>query len=101
MRKGVVELAVLAIIGRQERYGYDIVEILKTNGLTITEGTVYPLLTRLRKEGFLDSRLVESELGPARKYYCLTASGREYLDALSIEWVDLSSGIYRVLNGDD
>ena len=76
LRKGVVELAILAAIGRGETYGYRIVEQLKgLEGLELTESTVYPVLTRLARDGFLAVRTEESPSGPTRRYYRLTSEG--------------------------
>ena len=77
-RKGVLELGVLNALVGEPRYGYDLVKSLVAwSGLDITEGTIYPLLSRLRKQGLLETELVESSGGPARKYYRLTEKGRQ------------------------
>ena len=77
VRKGVLELCVLNALAEQERYGYDLVKTLVTvPGLGVTEGTLYPLLSRLRVAGLVSARLKESTQGPARKYYSLTKDGR-------------------------
>ncbi len=84
MRKGIVELCILRSLFRAERYGYDLVKSLVVlPGLHTTEGTVYPLLSRLRSGGLIQSRLVESSEGPARKYYSLTAHGRRQLERMN------------------
>lgn len=90
VRKGLIELCILNALAEDERYGYDLVKTLVAiPGLGVTEGTIYPLLSRLRVAGFITSRLEESSSGPARKYYSLTREGRkamqdmqEYLDTL-------------------
>ena len=92
MRKGLLELCVLNTLAEKERYGYDLVKTLvDVPGLGVTEGTLYPLLSRLRVQGLVSTRLEESVEGPARKYYCLTAEGRKqvqlmnsYFDTLNI-----------------
>ena len=77
-RKGLLELCVLVALEGEERYGYDLVKSLVDRpGLGVTEGTLYPLLSRLRVQGLVQTRLVESPEGPARKYYSLTEDGRE------------------------
>ncbi len=89
-RKGILELTVLTALSAKERYAYELVRsIAEIPGLCISEGTIYPLLSRLRVQGLVDARLVESEEGPARKYYKLTEQGRqtlkmmeEYLDSI-------------------
>ena len=77
VRKGLLELCVLNALSEQERYGYELVRLLVSiPGLGVTEGTLYPLLSRLRLQGLVSTRLVESTEGPARKYYTLTRNGR-------------------------
>ena len=91
VRKGLIELCVLNALAERERYGYELVKTLvDIPGLGITEGTLYPLLSRLRLQGLVQTRLVESPEGPARKYYVLSEEGRglraqmlEYLDELN------------------
>ena len=84
LRRGWIELCVLKAMARGERYGYDLVRTLAAlPGLGITEGTLYPLLSRLRLQGLVSTRLEESAEGPARKYYALTARGRRVLDAMN------------------
>jgi len=80
LRRGWLELAVLNALAAGERYGYDLVQNLAAlPGLDITEGTLYPLLSRLRLQGLVTTRLVESPAGPARKYYALTPAARKAL----------------------
>ncbi|HOW98146.1 MAG TPA: PadR family transcriptional regulator [Kiritimatiellia bacterium] len=77
-RKGFLELCILNALEGEERYGYDLVKsLVDTPGLGLTEGTLYPLLSRLRLQGLVTTRLEESPEGPARKYYALTARGRK------------------------
>ena len=90
LRKGVLELCVLTAIGSGERYGYALVRtLIETEDLGLSEGTVYPLLSRLRKQGLVDSRLEESREGPARKYYRLTPAGRARLAAMRSYFTDI------------
>ncbi len=79
LRKGLLEVCILnALEAKQERYGYDLVKsLVNTPGLGVTEGTIYPLLSRLRVQGLVTTRLVESPEGPARKYYSLTPKGQK------------------------
>ena len=89
-RKGVLELCILNALAARECYGYDLVKrLVKVSGLGVSEGTLYPLLSRLRVQGLVKTRLEESPEGPVRKYYALTPLGRktagqmnDYLDAL-------------------
>jgi PadR family transcriptional regulator PadR len=93
LRKGVLELCILNALAARERYGYDLVKRLcEIPGLGITEGTVYPLLSRLRVQGLVQTQLVESPEGPARKYYGLTAAGRKNLDWMNDYMASLFSG---------
>lgn len=89
MRKGVLELCILAIIEEDEVYPSDIISRLKTNDLIVVEGTLYPLLTRLKNDGLLDYTWRESNSGPPRKYFKITDLGRQFLEALSSSWQQL------------
>ena len=83
LRKGVLELAVLNALVGEQRYGYDLVKrLVAIPGLGVTEGTLYPLLSRLRASGLVATRLEESPSGPARKYYRLTREGRRVLQLM-------------------
>ena len=94
VRKGLLELCILNLLARGELYGYDLVkELAKVEGLVITEGTVYPLLSRLKKAGLLKTRLVESATGPARKYYSLSREGNQCRVQLNAYWNELSQGV--------
>lgn len=80
VRKGVLELCILTAMSEQERYGYALVKsLVSIPGLHVAEGSIYPLLSRLKQNGFVETRLEESSDGPARKYYKLTKVGREQL----------------------
>ena len=84
VRKGVLELCILRALSNEERYGYELVKSLASvPGLALTEGTLYPLLSRLRVAGLVSARLEESDAGPARKYYALTKEGRRTLSAMT------------------
>ena len=84
VRKGVVELCILRALAERERYGYDLVkELSEAPGLGLSEGTLYPLMSRLRVSGLVNTRLEESSSGPARKYYTLTPEGRRTLRAMN------------------
>jgi PadR family transcriptional regulator len=94
LRKGLLELCIVELLDRGEMYGYDLVKRLaEVRGLVVTEGTVYPLLSRLRKAGLVDTRLEESPAGPARKYYVLTEEGRRAMGLMRSYWQDLTQGI--------
>ncbi len=100
LRKGVVELAVLAWIARGEAYGYRIVEGLQgLDGLALTESTVYPVLTRLARDGALSVRTEASPSGPTRRYYRLTPEGRRRLDQMAGGWRAVSQSLTTLLEG--
>ena len=84
VRKGLLEVCILNALVEKERYGYDLVKTLVgIPGLGVTEGTLYPLLSRLRVQGLITARLEESSTGPARKYYSLTKEGRKAMAAMN------------------
>ena len=87
MRKGTLQYCVLALLADEERYGFDLVRSLaETDGMVTSEGTIYPLLSRLRRDGLVETTWRESTSGPPRRYYRLTAAGRAALDAFKAEW---------------
>src|SRR5687767_13854573 len=84
VRKGLLELCILNALAEEERYGYDLVKtLISVPGLGVTEGTLYPLLSRLRVQGLITARLEESSEGPARKYYSLTREGKKIMAAMN------------------
>ncbi|WP_078380015.1 PadR family transcriptional regulator [Sutcliffiella halmapala] len=95
-KKGVLELCVLVLLDKQDRYGYELVQKISEQ-ISISEGTVYPLLRRLTKEGYFTTYLKESTEGPSRKYYQLTDSGREFLHELLQEWEDFTLGVNQLI----
>jgi PadR family transcriptional regulator PadR len=100
LRKGVVELAVLATIAKGETYGYRIVEELhRVEGLALTESTVYPVLTRLAREGLLATRNKESPSGPPRRYYRLTNDGQRRFRQMAESWSKLSQSLSALIEG--
>ena len=100
LRKGVVELAVLASIARRESYGYQIVEQLRgLDGLALTESTVYPVLTRLARDGALAVRTEASPAGPTRRYYRLTTDGERRLRRMAESWRTVSGSLTNLLEG--
>jgi len=99
-RKGVVELAILALLHRGEAYGGEIVEKLAGHpGLAISAGTVYPLLSRLKKSGLIDSAWQESPVGPPRKYYRLTAGGATEYEGMATAWYGVTDAMDELLEG--
>lgn len=94
LRKGILEYCVLSALLDGERYGYELVKSLAgVPGLGITEGTLYPLLSRLRLQGLVQTRLEESPSGPARKYYCLTPEGRRTAALMETYFESMLKGI--------
>jgi PadR family transcriptional regulator, regulatory protein PadR len=98
LRRGVLQFCVLALLRDEERYGFEIVRTLsEADGLVTTEGTVYPLLARLRKEGVVETTWRESTSGPPRRYYRLTPAGRSHLDAFTAEWTRFRGSVDTLL----
>ena len=96
MRKGVLEYCILSIISENEVYASDILTVLKEAQLIVVEGTLYPLLTRLKNDGVLNYRWEESKTGPPRKYYSITDSGKEMLQMLNQSWNELVESIQKI-----
>lgn len=96
MRKGVLEFCILSIIKQGEAYPSDIIEKMKAADLTIFEGTLYPLLTRLKNAEMLTYRWVESNSGPPRKYFSLTEKGATFYQELATTWEQLSAAVQSV-----
>ena len=93
MRKGVLEFCILSILSHEEVYPSDIISRLKDAKLIVVEGTLYPLLTRLKNAGLLSYRWVESNAGPPRKYYSLTPLGEKFLEELHTTWNELVTAV--------
>ncbi len=98
MRKGVLEFCILSIIQRGEAYPSDIIEEMKKSNLQLLEGTLYPLLTRLKNADLLNYRWVESSGGPPRKYFSLTEKGTAFYQLLENTWREMADGVERVIN---
>lgn len=97
MRKGILEFCILQLIRKEEMYPSDIIAALKESKLIVVEGTLYPLLTRLKNAGILDYRWEESKTGPPRKYYSLTQMGEQVLNELRETWEELIIAVNRTL----
>jgi PadR family transcriptional regulator PadR len=97
MRKGVLELCILSILSQGEAYPTEIIEKLKKQKLVVVEGTLYPLLTRLKNTDLLTYRWEESNSGPPRKYYLLTKAGKTYLTDLQSSWYDMVSSVNKTI----
>lgn len=91
-KKGVLELCVLVLISKGDQYGYELVQNISQR-IDIAEGTIYPLLRRLTKEGYFTTYLAESTEGPSRKYYSITDKGKQYMEELVREWKAFSKSV--------
>jgi PadR family transcriptional regulator PadR len=98
MRKGVLEFCILSILQHGDAYTSEILSQLKDAKLLVVEGTVYPLLTRLKNAGLLSYRWEESTSGPPRKYYALTETGKLFLKELKVTWNSLLEAVTEVTN---
>lgn len=98
LKKGVLEMCVLALLSRGDAYGYDIASRLAA-GIEMGEGTIYPLMRRLQADGLVETYLVESASGPSRKYYRLTGIGRSRFEAQKTEWTAFSSAVDAIIGG--
>lgn len=99
MRKGVLEMCVLAVIAERETYPPEIVERLRGTNLFIVEGTLYPLLIRLKNDGLVDYIWREGSQGPPRKYFNITDTGRQFLQELTDSWQELVESVAQTLYG--
>lgn len=98
LKKGVLELCVLALLSRSDAYGYEIASRL-AKGIGMGEGTIYPLMRRMQADGLVETYLVESPSGPSRKYYRLTASGAASFSAQKSEWSQFAKAVDDILGG--
>ena len=96
-RKGVLEICVLTLIYKKDMYGYEIVQNI-SKVIEVNEGTIYPILRRLTKEGYFETYILESNEGPARKYYKITPEGIENLNRLKSEWNEFVYAVNTFLN---
>ena len=96
-KKGALELCVLSQLVQGDKYGYELTERISVE-MSIAGGTLYPILRKLKEEDYVTTYLVESESGPARKYYKLTDKGRQYQEAIKREWEEFNSAVSRLIN---
>lgn len=96
MRKGILEFCILSVLYRGEKYPTEMLEQLKLADLIVVEGTLYPMLTRLKNEGMLHYRWEESPSGPPRKYYHLTDKGRQFWNELHTTWNELQQQVQEI-----
>lgn len=98
MRKGVLEFCILTLISEEDAYASDVIQKLKQAKLIVVEGTLYPLLTRLKNDGLLTYRWEESKSGPPRKYYTISEEGLKYLAELAEIWDELVETVKNIRN---
>ena len=96
LKKGILELCVLAVLDKKDCYGYELVNEISKN-IEISEGTIYPILRRLNQEGYFTTYLQESQEGPPRKYYRLTNLGKSIKEDLLKEWNELVIGVNNII----
>ena len=98
MRKGILELCILSILSKEPKYSFEILMTLKESKLIVVEGTIYPLLTRLKNSNLLEYNWKESKNGPPRKYYNITTKGKDFLNDLNESWLELSNAGTQIRN---
>lgn len=98
MRKGVLELCILSTLNNESKYSSEILHTLKESKLIVVEGTIYPLLTRLKNSKLLEYNWEESKTGPPRKYYTITKEGKFFLENLNESWLELSNAVTKIRN---
>jgi len=98
MRKGILEFCILHVIARGEVYASDMLVELTSAKIMVVEGTLYPLLTRLRKAGLVDYKWVESNSGPPRKYYTITQAGQDFVNSLTNTWEELVNSTTQIIS---
>jgi PadR family transcriptional regulator PadR len=97
MRKGVLEFCILCILSEKDAYPSDIIDAMKSAKLIVVEGTLYPLLMRLKNDGILSYEWKESTSGPPRKYYRLTPTGKEFLKELNASWSEMTKSVNEIV----
>ena len=96
MRKGILEFCILSLLSKNDHYASEILDTLKGGKMIVVEGTIYPLLTRLKNSGLLEYRWEESTSGPPRKYYKITEAGKASLAELSTSWKALTTAVNKI-----
>lgn len=96
MKKGILEFCILSIIKKKEVYPSEVIAELKKSELIVVEGTIYPLLTRLKNAEILSYRWQESTSGPPRKYYSITKQGEEFLKELEETWINIAASVSKI-----
>ncbi len=101
MRKGVLEFCILTIVYEKDAYTSDLIERLKSAHLIVVEGTLYPLLTRLKNQGYLSYYWEESKSGPPRKYFKITEAGSQFLKELRENWIDFVNSVNSIIKNNN
>ncbi len=99
LSRGVVEHCVLALLREDESYAFELVRVLGSRGLVTSEGTIYPLLSRLRRDGLVSTTWRESVTGPPRRYYRITPAGQAVLDGFAADWTSFRDAVDSILAG--
>ena len=98
MKKGTLDFIILLLLKKKDQYGYELLEHIKSaSGYDISEGTIYPLLNRLKDDGLIESKWVEMETGMPRKYYSITGNGQASLDKMTTFWSELSNNLENLI----
>lgn len=100
LKKGALEICVLSQLAKGDKYGYELTENISKE-MSIATGTLYPILRKLKEDNYVETYLVESESGPARKYYHLTQQGQIYQEQVKTEWLDFVKAIERIIECDN
>lgn len=98
-KKGVIELCILAMLSKRDMYGYELSEYI-SNKVDISDGTVYPILRKLKSDGFVRTYLSEESGGPPRKYYSITQTGLKQFENDSAEWLNFADIVKKIIQGD-
>jgi PadR family transcriptional regulator PadR len=98
MRKGILEMCTLAILNKADAYSNEIIETLRKGNMIVVEGTLYPMLNRLKKMELLTYRWEESKSGPPRKYYSITSKGSEILSEMTANWKEMTESVNHIIN---
>lgn len=98
-KKGVIELCILSVLRKKEMYGYELSEYI-SKAIDISDGTVYPILRKLKSDGYVTTYLSEESGGPPRKYYILTKTGREVFERDSKEWLSFTDTVNKMIKGE-
>jgi len=97
LRKGLLEFCILQVLSNNKLYTSEIIESLNNSKIIVVEGTVYPLLSRLKNKGYVDNEWIESKQGPPRKYFNLTNQGKKYLSELVLSYKEVNSSIEQLI----